>query len=543
MIKNKVASHLNTNLAFQITIAFTIVFLLKWQILDQPPVWDEAFSVFPAAITLSESGFDLLNLLKMPGYLDGGPNVHANSIITIITAVVISLLGKTNFLFPALHLFHFVITATGLTFFYRFCIPVLGKKLSFLLALTILVYPVFLTQTGYMYLEIPTFLFSILCLSSWVNGNFFRTIIFAILATLSKESGIIVVVTVAMASFLEPTSFKDRIIRFFSIFTIPAILVATSSLRIHTFTKEQDYGSLFNKIINLIIYQRIHNVGRYLFNTPDLLFAMIMFVALLPFCFPTFWHGLTNVNILNSKNPKLIAQKYVSLSALFLVNFFGFYYVAVPLLRENDNVLIRYYVLAIPFLFLTIMWFLSIKLKINRKTLSALLIISVVFFYLNRNGAFYPNEVETLGNDFSIAERSAAYTDLLLVQQKSIQYIEKIALQHTVFYGLPIHFLTKYPLMRYSSGPLKQGECIQFMDAKLENLPNCFYMLKISPFLGAKKMTDVFNEALSNPNYLAVRNKLFSKGNYYSEIFKINRHNESCSFNNELFHKNESDND
>ena len=95
-------SQLDSSIVTQIALSFCIVFILKWQVLNQPPVWDTAFSVFPAAITLSENGFDLISLLKMPGYMAGGPNVHANSIITIITAVMISLFGKTKFLFPSL---------------------------------------------------------------------------------------------------------------------------------------------------------------------------------------------------------------------------------------------------------------------------------------------------------------------------------------------------------------------------------------------------------------------------------------------------------
>jgi len=150
MFKRKTISQIDLSITAQIILIFCIIFILKYQALNQPPVWDTAFSVFPAAITLSETGFDLLNLLKMPGYLEGGPNVHANSIITIITAVMISLFGKTNFLFPILHMIHFLIAAIGMACFYRFCIPIFEKKLSFLLTLTILVYPPFLTQAGYL---------------------------------------------------------------------------------------------------------------------------------------------------------------------------------------------------------------------------------------------------------------------------------------------------------------------------------------------------------------------------------------------------------
>jgi hypothetical protein len=116
MIKQKTISKLDSSIVFHIILTFCIIFILKWQVLNQPPVWDTAFSVFPAAITLTETNFDLLNLLKMPSYNEGGPNVHANSIITIITAVMISLFGKTKVLLPVLHIIHFIIAAIGLAF-------------------------------------------------------------------------------------------------------------------------------------------------------------------------------------------------------------------------------------------------------------------------------------------------------------------------------------------------------------------------------------------------------------------------------------------
>jgi hypothetical protein len=193
---------------------------------------------------------------------------------------------------------------------------------------------------------------------------------------------------------------------------------------------------------------------------------------------------------------------------------------------------------AIPFLFLAIFWFWVADLRINKRILSAFLIIVFVFFCLNRYGSFYPNETDRFGNDFSIAERSEAYSDLLYIQKESIRFVEKIAQNHPVFYGLPIHYLTKYPLMGYSSGPLKEGFCIyldnRYRYAELKNFPSCFYMLRISPWLGGNIIKNLFNKALSNPDYSAVQVKLFSKGNYNSEIFKISRNSEACALPDEL---------
>ena len=52
---------------------FAIILALKWPTLTEPPLWDAAMSVFPAAITLEEHSFDYGYLLSQPGYSDGGP--------------------------------------------------------------------------------------------------------------------------------------------------------------------------------------------------------------------------------------------------------------------------------------------------------------------------------------------------------------------------------------------------------------------------------------------------------------------------------------
>jgi len=50
-------------------------------------------------------------------------------------------------------------------------------------------------------------------------------------------------------------------------------------------------------------------------------------------------------------------------------------------------------------------------------------------------------------------------------------------------------------------------------------------------------------KALSNPDYSAVQVKSFSKGNYNSEILRINRRNEPCTLPDGLLLNQESDDD
>ncbi len=70
-----------------------IIFFLKWPSLTEPPVWDAAFGLFPAASELANNGFNVLSLLQQPTYHNGGPNCHAESIVTWLTAAVLCVWG------------------------------------------------------------------------------------------------------------------------------------------------------------------------------------------------------------------------------------------------------------------------------------------------------------------------------------------------------------------------------------------------------------------------------------------------------------------
>jgi hypothetical protein len=45
--------------------------------------------LFPAAITLADNGFDVVELPGMPDYFEGGPNTHSTSPVTFATSVVL----------------------------------------------------------------------------------------------------------------------------------------------------------------------------------------------------------------------------------------------------------------------------------------------------------------------------------------------------------------------------------------------------------------------------------------------------------------------
>jgi hypothetical protein len=67
--------------------------------------------LFPAAFTLAGNGFDVVSLLQMPGFLQGGPNTHSTSLVTLFTGLVLMVLGGGPIALAVLYLSHFLVTA------------------------------------------------------------------------------------------------------------------------------------------------------------------------------------------------------------------------------------------------------------------------------------------------------------------------------------------------------------------------------------------------------------------------------------------------
>ncbi len=136
----------------QLFVTFLLILVLKWDTLTRPPVWDTAMGLFPAAITLADNGFDVVELLGMPDYFEGGPNTHSTSPVTLVTAVVLKMSGGGERAFVILHLLHFVMAALALVLLFRLARPVFGDLGTFFFCLRVLLHPTLNTQVGFLYM-------------------------------------------------------------------------------------------------------------------------------------------------------------------------------------------------------------------------------------------------------------------------------------------------------------------------------------------------------------------------------------------------------
>lgn len=465
---------------------FALILILKWSTLTQPPVWDGSMSVFPAAITLADHNFDLRYLLDQPGYVDGGPNVHSDSLVTWVTALLIGLFGSSSALFPILHVCHFAVAAAAIAALYRFALPLLDTTLSAVATLAVLVFPLVLTQAGYMYLEMPMLAATTFALLAWTRGRRPQTIVWSVAAVLIKGSGIIVPLAISGMAFFDPRpTHRDR--RFGALaLAVPAAVLGVLILMTPSITSDESgYLGAHIKVM-----------FEYLVRIPDLLVMLVVYLAATLLLSP--WrprHGREEpATSLASEQQTRI------LSVAFLVAAFLAFYMLYPVLRVAGAVLPRYYVQVFPFILFGLLA--AIRRLVDDKVILVLLLSLIVWSGVNRNGELYPdNDI----NNFALIERSGAYTGLLDLQRAGIRAIEKLPVGAEVFYDQPAHYKLSYPLMGYAANPLPGGHSIlheePYKNGRLEDFPGDFYMLYEYPWLGGEIIWEVRSQAEEDPNH------------------------------------------
>ena len=517
------------------SLVFLIILVLKWDTLLQPPVWDTAMGLFPAALTLAENGFDLLELLGMPGYEEGGPNVHSTSLVTLATAVVLWISGGGIRGFLILHLLHFAGAAVALLTLYRFARPVFGSVTTALMCMSVLLHPVFSTQVGYLYLEMPLFLFSVLTLLAWMERRFWPAVLWATLAYATKETGIIVPATLALATLLERHGISDKVKCVAQIAAPPVLWTATVALlgriavsRSEDFTFLPSLDAVFGGIGQYL--------ARFLLNVPDLLVFIAAFLVMAMVCARPVLGALRSEphdpSTRTQEQQELLVLGYSGVAIVFFILLFM---VATPVAAGFTIVLPRYYVMILPFLLLWLGY--GVKRLFSHRLASpaaTCFVLLSVFFALNTNGTLYPLDIDTEGpgNDPPLTERSNAYRRLQALQVDAIRALEELPEGVPVYYGHYEHYLLEYPGLGYSSGPLSNGHNFSVESlAELirgEPIPPCVYALFNYPWLGGEKILGLIRFAETTPGLSADIVQEFRDGRYVIILARIRSGDADC---------------
>ncbi len=531
------------NFGAQFLVALFLVLVLKWTTVTQPPVWDTAMGLFPAAITLAGNGFDVVELLGMPDYFEGGPNTHSTSPVTFMTAVVLRASGGGARALVILHLLHFAVAATALVFLFRLARPVFGGLGTFLLCLSVLLHPVFSVQVGFLYMEIPLFLCAVAALHAFTNQRFRGAVFWSALAFATKEAGIIVPATLAAATLLENRSLPARLRRVGLFMAFPALWTVTISLLARSSGGGTDAPSLVSTFSNAF-GSFWHYLDRFLFNVPDLLILLLVFLATAVF------FGKDLVRVLREepqevpqsrdRTSKLYdrerrARKVLGYSGIMIVFFLLLFFVALPIGFGFTIILPRYYVVILPFLLL---WtgYAAQRLGASRLDSPAAVCFAILcgLFALNGRGVLYPMDIDTEGpgNDPALTERSNAYRRLQAIQVEAVRFLETLPEGTPVYYGHYEHYLFTYPELGYAKAPLSNGHDFSVESlAELirgESFPPCVYALFNYPWLGGEKILGLIRFATESPDLSSEIVREFRDGRYVIVLVLIRSGQADC---------------
>lgn len=520
-----------------------IVFFLKWPALAEPPVWDAAFGLFPAAAELADNGFNLPSLLQQPTFWDGGPNCHAESIVTWITALVLRLMGKEPQAFAVIHVLQFGTAAWTLAVLHRLTAKTLNSSMAWALCGALLLCPLFRVQVGAMYLEIPLAACTISALAAYADGKLGRALIWSALAVTVKQTGLIVPGALAAAALVRRGSMAKR----FGLAASFAGLGLVLALGPLWFTPVLAGAVKTTASGSWLEFMRRHHVF-FLRAVPDVTAGYCLFVFLGLIRIRTIWRSLgdgltTHADLPHAGTAESIPTATVGEAvagnvevprphlstppnfvgvAFLLAVMFGLFFFVVPYFARLDfYCLPRYFVALLPCLFLGGAYWVATIASPRLATIG--LAVLAMLFVGNRNGEWYPLEE---GNHLSIHERSESYRMVVAVQQEGGRAVSNLPDNSVIFYGLPEHYFLKYPWMGYATRKHPGGRCITLpperpKSTKKEDMPDQYYVLLDDRFLGGRDLRIILRAADKDPSREVVLRQQFQRGPFAVSLYEV----------------------
>lgn len=476
---------------------FALLLAVQAPALDDPPYWDAAMSVFPAALTLAASGFDLPALLASPGPMTGGPNVHGASLVTWATAGLAAVL-PTSGLLVVLHLLHLALAAAAAAILYSLLRPLLGPPLAVLAVLVALIHPLVLTQTAMVYLEVPLLLATTGMLHGWVRGRTAVAVAATAVAVWIKPQGLIATGALALAHLLERgVPLRVRLARG----AVP-LVAALPFAYLHT-----------RGVPDVKFAAAWSNTLQFLRDVPDL--PVILALGLL----------LAIGDRLRPPAGEERARRRLVVGFLCLaVSFVGFYG-GLHLLDRDPPILPRYYVQLLPLALVASA--VVLRRAVGRGATVAVLTVAALAFAVNGRGALYPKNDRYLPE---LIERSAAYRDLLALHRLETRTLAELAATADVVYGRPEHYRLAYPGMGYVERTPERGHFV-LADAAAARLwrgddpaalPGHFFVLLAYPWLGGDELWRLVERLAADPQW-QVRAFELRSGAFGSQVVELTR--------------------
>ena len=493
---------------YSIAIFFLLLLLLKVEVLFWPPVWDEAFSIFPAGYFLAQNNFNFLELLRQPGYVYGGPNVHSLTWGTLLAAIGYRFAPDLNTLFLCTHLFQLFVAALGLSIWFKIFKTYFHWQIAFVATLLILFYPLFSVQAGRMYLEIFLFTATAFVFYFLQQRKFLPLLISFVCAFFAKISAIVLLPAIACSILLA----KDipRSLRVAWSIVILAIgsglYFGVSSLKALSVTPPLVREDLTLSSCTQMFF------SDYFSSVPDLMF--LVFAA--PICFlvmlSTFRRGEVN-----EPEMRLVYSSIILLFSVVIVFLFLF-----PIFQKEEcAVLPRYFLVVLPALVL--LFLAALKSVLRAIEFKLALDFCLIYAVVNQGGYLYPGLAQ---QSIAVAERSNEYLDISKVQRMAFAELEKLPKDIPLFHSLPDTFYARYPV-GYVTQPLSQGISVSttapYASHKLSVFPEHFFAYIEFPNLGGRALKGLIEEAKSHPDYEVSLLKRIEFSSAKAKIYSVRR--------------------
>lgn len=487
---------------------FLIVTFFNWGGRYQQPVWDTAAGVFAPAIYLYESGFDFPALFKAPGFTEAGPNVHVITPITPITAMVMKVFeGNREAVYFTLHIIQFFLAGALLSMVFWLTRYEFGWVASIATVAAVFFFPPFSVQTGYLYMELGGSLCVFATYAYWVRRKYGPAAVAAFAACTIKSFGLPIALALIFLFLLER---GDRIKRLRYVVALGISCLGVESLRWFqgtnmTPTASEDYVAY---LVGQFYYRLLH--------TPDLLILILIILIGGSWYFFRNFGNITKGFVLGTANELEASQRLV-LGAFFLVLFYVGFLGAVPLSGMVFYPLTRYYVWIWPVIVvgvfgLTFCFGQNRNINAQQSHLSVRISITLIglllsgFFFMNRNGKFYPNYGGSI-TAFSIAERSMEYKSFNTMQAGLLAAAERID-EVAVYLNLFDTYYTSNPLMGYvenHKGNFRNIVTYHQKQSDINEYPDEFFLVFSNVGHGGQYMSELIERARRDPNSYRVR--------------------------------------
>ena len=498
-------------------IFFLLIIALKWTFFSIPPVWDEAFSIFPAADFLVNHGFDYFLLLTQPSYHEGGPTAHALSLLTLASALVLKITGGGTWAWVFLHVSQWLMAAAIGTILTRIYRNLFDAVPAFLLTVITLVYPLMLAQLGGMYVEVPLLFFSLLAFYHYRKEQIGLASLFLAATCMTKASGVIAVGALALSALCGYQSKPIRK-RFMNAFILasPAIVLvfALSVIR----DNELSFATAYKcrDILNVIIYRNLSVYQNYISYIPEIIVIVVTSIIISI--------SLLSMNFYRHIKTGQKEKYIITYNCFFLILFSIFHFVVYAYIQASDShFLPRYFFFVIPSMFLVLYYAIDKIFKVTKiKVLLLLIIIGICL--INRNGMLYPSIPYS---SIAMAERSEEYIDGFKVQKDYISMIEKVVSWNIPIYvSLPDYFLMHYAVSQYVQKPLPNvyfiGHVLKSEEYKFK-YPEHFVLVYNYPWLGGAYIKRIIQDISRNKEFSFEVLGHFNKGYFSAYVFEVKK--------------------